>query len=136
MGWPAESAAGRLACRKRRCRTPSFRRQNPRILPACLNALIGWPAERAAGAFGLSTKYRGFDLPLHLMLRGRGAIHRHGSHAARAGAMGHEPGVERARLARGEPEQQVEFALRESLLPVDALIGHHELALVGGRLGT
>ena len=69
------------------------------------------------------------------MLRGRGAIHRHGSHAACAGAMGHEPGVERARLARGESEQQVEFALRESLRPVDALIGDHEVALVGGGLG-
>src|SRR5205807_8793393 len=123
MGWPAESAAGRLACRKRRCRTPSFRRQNPRILPACLNALIGWLAQSAAGAFGLSTKYRGFDLPLHLMLRGRGAIHRHGSHAARAPAMGHAPGVERARLPPGESEQPVEITLRKSLRPGAAPIG-------------
>ena len=44
--------------------------------------------------------------------------------------MRHQPGVERAGLAGGEPEQQVEFAFGESLRPVDALIADDEMTVV------
>jgi len=49
--------------------------------------------------------------------------------------MRHQPGVERARLAGGEAEQQVEFAFGKSLRPVDPLIADDEMTLVvvGGK---
>src|SRR4029077_10266564 len=82
---------------------------------------------------GLSTKNRGFDLPLHALLRGRRAIHGHRPHTARAGALSHEPGVEFPGLARGEAEQQVELALREGLWTIHPLIGDDEVRFLGAR---
>src|SRR6266550_2689925 len=49
--------------------------------------------------------------------------------------MRHQPGVECARLAAGEPEQQVEIAFSESLRPVDPLIAEDEVTLVGVGAG-
>src|SRR6266853_2047904 len=49
--------------------------------------------------------------------------------------MRHQPGVEYARRAAGEPEQQVEFAFGESLRPVDTLIADDEVTLVGVGAG-
>src|SRR5947208_11888617 len=49
--------------------------------------------------------------------------------------MRHQPGVEHARLAAGEPEQQVEFAFGKGLRPVDTLIADDEVALIGVGTG-
>src|SRR5215469_7010766 len=80
----------------------------------------------------LSPQNRGLDLPLHALLRGRGAVHGHRAHAAGTGAVSHEPGVELSGLARREPEQQVELALGEGLRPIDTLVRDDEVTLVGG----
>src|SRR5262249_7314353 len=99
-------------------------------------ALMGRPAEKRRRAlFRLSTQDRGLDLPLHPLLRGRGTVHGDRSHAARPGAVRHEPGVERARLAGGETEQQVELALGERLWPIDTLVSDDEVSLIGVSAG-
>jgi hypothetical protein len=56
----------------------------------------------------------GLDLPLDAVLGGHRAIDGHRAHAARAGAVRDQPGVEGAGLAGGEAEQQVELALRRA----------------------
>src|SRR5215470_16261192 len=94
--------------------------------------MLNYGLKHPTNLLPLSTKNRGLDLPLHALLRGRGAVHRYGPHPAGTGAMCHEPGVEFTGLARGETEQQVELTLGESLRSIDALIGDDEMRVFGG----
>jgi len=84
------------------------RRQKPRLLPACLSAAGGWPAKAPqapspihADCVSISHSTRCFAVAERFTDTGRTP--------AGAGSMRHQPGVERARLAAGEAEQQVEL---------------------------
>src|SRR6185437_15468305 len=73
----------------------------------------------------------GFDFPLDTLAGGGQPVDADRAHAAARGVMGHQPGVELPRSARGEPEQQIDTAFGDGIRAVDALVADDEVPVAG-----